>query len=76
MSRRVPPPRHPPGVAEAVRAAFEPRYGRPLSEDEVGEIQAQLTRLHEVLAAWDTDDHDPTPTPASSAPTLRSGDST
>lgn len=57
MSRRVTPRSSlSPDAAALVRKAFEPRYGRDLADEEVGEIADNLRRFHEVLASYELED--------------------
>jgi hypothetical protein len=56
VSRRAPRNTLAQEVAGPVRAAFEPRYGRALGDDEVGEIADNFRRFNDVLAAWDAED--------------------
>lgn len=57
MSRRAAPRSTlSPEAAGLLRGAFEPRYGRPLPDEEVGEIADNLRRFNDVLSSWELED--------------------
>lgn len=41
---------------QAVREAFQPLYGEPLTDHDVGEISDNLRRYYAILAEWDAED--------------------
>ena len=45
-------------AARLLRSALEPRAGRPLSDEEVGEVADNLRRLGELLEGWEVEDRE------------------
>jgi hypothetical protein len=43
-------------ASKALREAFQPLYGEPLTDHDVGEISDNLGRYFAILAEWDSED--------------------
>ena len=56
MTRRTSPLCVDADARKALRAAFQPLYGDPLTDHDVGEISDNLRRYFAILAEWDAED--------------------